>query len=344
MALDAGFRRFDTAEADYWYDQESVGRALGSFFKVPELENIDADGCYTLTDDTDDDDSVDDDHSIDGCRSVCTTEDLRVSTKIPPWELISSDHIRARAAESRETLLQFCDVPVLPLTLEGQLQNTVRGAVKSNATHYRTYPLDVYYIHAPSCWSGWHPRCENVGETLPLREAWLAMEAVVGTDHTARRIGLSNVRPDQLLDILQFVHDRQPHTSTTTNDTLPPPRRPDVLQSYADPLRPAHELRRICADHHIEFVSYSTLGTQHRGGGENPVLGSVPIGELAVGYGRSAAEVVLSWAMQRGMSVIPRSSERGHIRQLASLLTGELFLGEEALLVIDTIGDDLHEL
>ena len=37
IALDAGFRKFDTAEEhDYWYDQVSVGRALSNFFS-PEL-------------------------------------------------------------------------------------------------------------------------------------------------------------------------------------------------------------------------------------------------------------------------------------------------------------------
>ena len=37
LALEAGFRKFDTAEEhDYWYDQASVGRALSHFF-LPEL-------------------------------------------------------------------------------------------------------------------------------------------------------------------------------------------------------------------------------------------------------------------------------------------------------------------
>ena len=31
MALEAGFRKFDTAEADWWYDQPAVGRALEVF-------------------------------------------------------------------------------------------------------------------------------------------------------------------------------------------------------------------------------------------------------------------------------------------------------------------------
>ena len=34
MALAAGFRKFDTAEADWWYDQKNVGRAVKDYFSA----------------------------------------------------------------------------------------------------------------------------------------------------------------------------------------------------------------------------------------------------------------------------------------------------------------------
>lgn len=82
------------------------------------------------------------------------------------------------------------------------------------------------------------------------------MEAIVGLDYSAKRIGLSNVRPDELLDLIAYVQER-----IAAGETYPPPRMPDVLQAYADPLKPADALRAICNEHGIEFVSYSTLGT-----------------------------------------------------------------------------------
>ena len=84
-------------------------------------------------------------------------------------------------------------------------------------------------------------------------------------DHSAKRIGLSNISAGELLDIIAFVKERE-----EAGETNPPPRMPDAIQIYADPIKPAKELRRICAEHGIEFVSYSTLGTQHRQG-RNPV-------------------------------------------------------------------------
>jgi diketogulonate reductase-like aldo/keto reductase len=210
MALDAGFRKFDTAEADWWYDQPAVGKSLRE---------------YAF------------DHDL-------SCADLEISTKIPPWSLTSISDIREHAAHSRFVLLGgFCEDVTIHNPQDGS-ESTV------------PQPLDVYYIHAPACWKGWHPRCDDPPPTLKLRDAWKGMEAVVGLDFSAKRIGLSNIRPDELLDLITFVQER-----VERGETDPPPRMPDVLQAYADPLRPADELRAICKEHGIEFVSYSTLGT-----------------------------------------------------------------------------------
>lgn len=293
MALDAGFRAFDTAEADIWYNQETVGNALAHYFEQHQANN----------------ECIMDDEEY--CTNICAMEKLMISTKIPPWELTSIENIRRRAEASRDILLGFCDNDTIP-----------------------KYPLDVYYIHAPDCWEGWHPRCNGVENTLPLREAWLAMEYVVGVDHNAKRVGLSNVRPSQLLDIIQFVKERQ----ETYDGQGPPPRMPDVLQAYADPIHPARELRKICQEHGIEFVSYSTLGTQHRmRNGSNPVLGNSDIHEIATKHNRSAAEVVLSWALHHEMSVIPRSTKEEHISELSNLLNGESFLDSLDIRTIDNL-------
>jgi len=285
MALKAGFRRFDTAEADWWYDQAETGRALQDYF-----QNSDCDG----------------DESCSSCFS------LEVSTKIPPWKLWSPENIRGSAAQSRNELLGFC--PDQMELDDGQVV---------------PYALDIYYIHAPTCWDGWHPRCKDHPPLLPLRESWQAMEAVVGLDRTARRIGLSNVHPNELLDIIHFVEERQKQPTEGA-----PPRKPDVVQAYADPLHPATELRQICRQYGIEFVSYSTLGTQHRQG-SNPVLGSPMVHRLATKHQRSIAEVVLSWALQHNMSVIPRSSKWAHIQELARLLDNRRFLDADDMREMD---------
>jgi diketogulonate reductase-like aldo/keto reductase len=300
QALEAGFRHFDTAEEhEHWYHPAAVGTALQAYAESRMSNSNDSNVA-------EDDECVmvdDEDNGAPTClgRSAARQrfcQELHISTKIPPWELTSMEHIRSNAAQSRAQLVGCCDADD------------------------EKFPLDIYYIHAPACWKGWHPRCDDAPPTLDLRSVWLALEAVVGLDHAARRIGLSNVRPDELLDIIQFVRERTA-VAKELDPSVAPPRMPDAVQSFADPIAPAEELRKICREHGIQFVSYSTLGTQHIYRSklqENPVLTHPIVLELAEQYQRSTAEVVVSWALQHHMSVIPRSSRREHIRELARLL------------------------
>jgi diketogulonate reductase-like aldo/keto reductase len=318
MALEEGFRCFDTAEAEWWYDQKQVGRALADFFAIDPNDD-DEDNNQKCIDSTDDGAHVCGSDGSGGTRT-CASQDLRISTKIPPWSLTNVDNIRSNAAHSRQELLGFCEEEVI-LSEDGSI------------TGSRPFPLDIYYIHAPTCWKGWHPRCDNHPPLLALRSSWMAMEAVVGLDYSARRIGLSNVHPNDLVDIINFVRARQ-----EAGQDNPPPRLPDAVQAFADPIEPSEELRQICQEHGIEFVSYSTLGTQHRNTPQNPVLTSPIVENLAIQHDRSIAEVVLSWALQKGMSVIPRSSKRHHIRELARLLQDDpLFLDDQGMEQIDSM-------
>jgi diketogulonate reductase-like aldo/keto reductase len=119
LALENGFRKFDTAEADLWYDQAEVGRSLQDYFSA------------TTTGSNDND-------RISDCTS------LQISTKIPPWSLTSAADIRNHAANSRQELLGFCDVVY---------QNENQGQQPPHHS-LAVFPLDVYYIHLPRCWSG----------------------------------------------------------------------------------------------------------------------------------------------------------------------------------------------
>jgi diketogulonate reductase-like aldo/keto reductase len=348
-ALQEGFRAFDTAEEDeHWYDSETVGKAASHYFqdlmvtRQKNSNNKDADATGGADCDGEALHPNCPHARISTMTDLCRAERLQMSTKIPPWSLTSHDDIRDHARHSRKQLVGFCDA-----------SNHGDSAAAKSA-----YPLDIYYIHAPSCWRGWHPRCDNPPPILSLREAWLAMEAVVGEDMTASRIGLSNVRVDELLDVIEFVRERQQqqllaedggennnNESNVISSRSPPPRIPDAVQSYADPIEPADELRMVCAEHGIRFVSYSTLGTQHKyrrsrsGSGEleNPVLTSPVVVRIANKHGRSVAEVVLSWAIQKNMAVIPRSTNRRHIQELARLFDDPRFLDADDVRGIDAM-------
>merc|ERR1712037_1048039 len=238
----------------------------------------------------------------------CASLRLRISSKIAPYDVTSSDNIRKHAEKTRKQLLGFCDM------------FSIRSAIaKGDGAMPEPFPLDVYYLHAPECWQGWHPKCETGEEmTMSLREAWEAME-LVKKDKNAVKIGLSNVSEEELQDIIDFVKERW-------------------AKSKADG-EPNIDMRLLCQENGIDFVSYSTLGTQQEFNeeGENPVLTDAVVKKMAEKYERSEAEVVLSWALQSGMSVIPRSQNEEHIKQLSNLITDPSFVSWEDLDEIDTI-------
>jgi diketogulonate reductase-like aldo/keto reductase len=266
-ALNAGFRVFDTAEeSDWWYDQESVGQALTDFYSSYTANSYHNSSSECVAND--------DQHVCQptGVPSICETEKLSISTKIPPWRLTSIEEMRQSARYSRQQLLGWCDEKEhSDTTTDLDLHDGTDDIPPSMKTEVKTqlFSLDIYYIHAPRCWDGWHPRCTNAPPTMSLRQTYTALEYIVGVDHSAQRIGLSNVHPHELMDIIRFVQERQqPQTTTaatattTTSDTddqPPPPRMPDVVQAFADPIAPNKELRHICAQYNIEFISYSTL-------------------------------------------------------------------------------------
>lgn len=94
------------------YDQKATGNALKTFF----FQGQEDDECVS-----------------EECSRTCFSENLQISTKIPPWSLTSEQGIRDHAKESRQELVGFCE----DLVLADENGNIV-GA--------RPYPLDVYFI------------------------------------------------------------------------------------------------------------------------------------------------------------------------------------------------------
>ena len=66
-------------------------------------------------------------------------------------------------------------------------------------------------------------------------------------------------------------------------------------------------------------MAFSTLGTQWREA-VNPVLTNPVLLRIALSHGTSVSSVVLSWALQEGVVVIPRASSTLHLEQNSRML------------------------
>jgi diketogulonate reductase-like aldo/keto reductase len=70
------------------------------------------------------------------------------------------------------------------------------------------------------------------------------------------------------------------------------------------------------------------------------VLGDETLMDIGKRYGRTPAQVIVRWCLQKGMAVIPRSSNEERIRQNAQVF--DFSLGQEDLLRLDFLHSGLR--
>ena len=149
--------------------------------------------------------------------------------------------------------------------------------------------VDLFLIHWP----------------LPTRydgdyvSTWQTMEEFY-RDGRARSIGVSN---------FQAHHLRRLHEETTV--------RPAVNQIEVHPFLAQDELRAFCHEHETAVEAWSPIA-------QGAVLDNPTIVEIAERVGRSPAQVVLRWHIQRGDIVFPKSSTPSRMQENFDLFDFEL--------------------
>jgi alcohol dehydrogenase (NADP+) len=226
--------------------------------------------------------------------------------------------------------------------------------VADSLAAFGTDTLDLVLLHYPRCFPGVCTGAE-IRQTEAAggwRESWRAL-AQLAAAGTIKARGVSN------FDVAEV-------------ELMDPP--PLVVQNWFDPFRQDRDMVAWCAARGVAYTSYSTLGGQweHQqvegGGGaprsnpvfDSPVLrriadthaaacassspSSSPGGNGGGGDGVAAADmvplVVLSWALQRGVLVLPRSSSPSHIHANARLLKPHVvpvFLSQAELEEVDAL-------
>jgi 2,5-diketo-D-gluconate reductase A len=150
--------------------------------------------------------------------------------------------------------------------------------------------LDLFLIHWP----------------LPTRyegdyvSTWQALEEFYA-DGRARSIGVSNFQPHHL---------RRLHTECEI--------APAVDQIEVHPYLTQDDVREFCAVHQIAVEAWAPLA---RGGG---LLADPVIGPIAESLGKTPAQVVLRWHIQRGDIVFPKSVTPARIRENIGIFGFEL--------------------
>mmetsp|Transcript_2208 Transcript_2208/g.4066 ORF Transcript_2208/g.4066 Transcript_2208/m.4066 type:complete len:248 (+) Transcript_2208:1-744(+) len=115
---------------------------------------------------------------------------------------------------------------------------------------------------------------------------------------------------------------------------------PAVNQIECHPYNPQTELVEYCKKEGIAVVAYASLGGQDTGKKTWNVLGGkllerMEIQEIAQKYGKTPAQVLLRWATQQGIGVIPKSGNVEHMK-----LSLEAVYGDWKLVGGDGLYDD----
>eukprot|EP00850_Spirogloea_muscicola_P004036 SM000017S02776 [mRNA] locus=s17:171261:174279:- [translate_table: standard] len=198
---------------------------------------------------------------------------------------------------------------------------------EDSLTDLNTPYLDAFLLHYPACFPAicsdghgtgtWKDR--QVYPAVKGRPLWKALEHLYKANRV-RAIGVSNFSEEELQELLEVA-------------TI----APHIVQSRSDPLAADIRLQAFCKKSGIQYMGYSTLGSQWLmlGHATNPVLNHPVIKGLAEGHSCSSAQVALKWAMAKGQVVIPRSSSPE--RMAENFRAAECNLTAEDLVKVDRL-------
>jgi alcohol dehydrogenase (NADP+) len=157
--------------------------------------------------------------------------------------------------------------------------------------------LDLYLIHTPFAFQPGDeqdPRDQNgnilYDRGVTLLDTWRAMESLVDQGK-CRAIGLSDIGLKELASIYESARIK-----------------PAVVQVEAHPYLPETELLEFCKARNVVFLAFAPLGHGIRPGPlEDPVISAI-----AARVGKTPAQVLLAWAVQRGTALLttPRTATR----------------------------------
>lgn len=206
----------------------------------------------------------------------------------------------------------------------------VRPALERSLADLKLDYLDLYLIHFPIAQAfvpfetryppGWFfdPADAAGGmrfAPVPLAETWRAMEDL----HAAglvKHIGVCNVGTAQLRDLLAGCRVR-----------------PAVLQVELHPYSTQEKLVRFCRAEGIAVTAFSPLGAPSyvplgMATPDESVMAEPVVRAAAARTGRTPAQVLLRWGIQRGTAVVPKTSRVERLAENLAVFDFEL-MGDE---------------
>ncbi len=157
--------------------------------------------------------------------------------------------------------------------------------------------VDLYIIHSPRGGPTW---------------AWPGMERAHEHGH-ARSIGVSNFSVGEVDELLAVAEIR-----------------PVVNQVQFNPFAYRRGLLEACEERDVALEAYSPLGTGSH-------LSDERVRQIAERVGRTPAQVLVRWCVQRDLVVIPKSTHRERIAENADVF--DFTLSDEDMAALDALDE-----
>src|SRR5580693_9110285 len=178
--------------------------------------------------------------------------------------------------------------------------------------------VDLYLIHTPFAFQpgeNMEPRDQSgniiYDSGVTLLETWRAMERLVDGGK-CRAIGLSDITLKDLIPLYEAARIK-----------------PAAVQIESHPYLPETELLEFCKEKGIVFLAFAPLGHGMRPGLlEDPVISAI-----AARVGKTPAQVLLAWAVQRATALLTTPKTAARARENFDISA----LPEEALNEINRI-------
>lgn len=193
------------------------------------------------------------------------------------------------------------------------------------------FPIALKYVDPSVRYPpGWADENDKVTPSkTPLIDTWKAMEELVD-DGLAKSIGISNYNGALILDLFRYARIM-----------------PATLQIEHHPYLTQQPLIELCQSNGISVTAYSSFGPQSfieldmQMAKDTPLLFDHDIVKtIAQKHNKTPAQVLLRWATQRGVAVIPKSNNQSRLAQNLDVCSFDL--GKDELEAISGLDQGLR--
>lgn len=186
-------------------------------------------------------------------------------------------------------------------------KDDVIEALKQTLSDLQLEYLDLYLVHWPIAQKKEIPFVSKVDDFISLEElsnevTWEGMEKAVELGLT-KHIGVSNFGPKALQQLISSAKIK-----------------PEMNQIESHPYFQQIDMISLCKSNNMHVTAYAPLGSGDRAAkfkaeDEPKLLEDPVILEIAASKNATPGQILISWALHRGTSVIPKSVNSGRIVQ-----------------------------